>query len=224
MYVKPWTYQSPNLHQHFASGRAQVQATAKKIKERVLFLYSLPYHWAKTFIYMSAVLVSPTQWPNVLLAVAAKEGPLMAKIAGLSNELGLLLADVPKHQHKIALQTIQPLKDQIDILRKGCILMPKKVIEIVCRAFGTETATMYNNAKSREWEYTNVRHACMYYLSKYTSLSLKGIGREMQGSKKCPFDHTTVIKNKIVFSDLLDTGNFSEESKVIEAAILSASK
>jgi chromosomal replication initiation ATPase DnaA len=76
--------------------------------------------------------------------------------------------------------------------------LQERIIPAVCEVMGLSQAKLYN--RSRAQQYTFLRHACRYFLRKYTLLSLKEISR-MTGCD----NHTTVIHSARAWQNLIDT-------------------
>ena len=75
------------------------------------------------------------------------------------------------------------------------IIRAEKITGIVCGYFQVDLQSLVNSSRKQEFAYP--RHLCMYFLKKYSSLSLKVIGK-MFGR-----DHTSVLHSVRVMEDLL---------------------
>ncbi len=74
------------------------------------------------------------------------------------------------------------------------------IIEEVCKYFEVNLELLRRRKRNRY--IVEPRQVCMYFLSKYTKISLKEIGEKLGG-----YDHTTVIHAKNTISNLIATGN-----------------
>lgn len=87
-------------------------------------------------------------------------------------------------------------------------LQKDRIKEIVCTHYGLDPATILLS-KSRKREMVFARQLIMYFMKKYTGMSLKSIGREFAGTstgnKK---DHTTVIHSIQTVKNLMDTDQY----------------
>lgn len=95
---------------------------------------------------------------------------------------------------------------------------PEFIIGTVLKYFGF-TFLHEITIKSKKREFVYPRQVCFYLLSKYSGLSLKEIGA-MVGHK----DHTTVIHNRDLIKDLMDTDDkVYNEIEYLESLIMERS-
>ncbi len=87
-----------------------------------------------------------------------------------------------------------------------------KIIDVVCKDYEVEFITI--NVKIQVQEKVIVRQLIMYYLRKYTNLSLPAIGRKFKGRNGDGFNHATVIFGIQQINDLIDTRDREMVSRV----------
>ncbi len=100
-------------------------------------------------------------------------------------------------------------------------LQKDRIKEVVCKHYGLDPATI-TQTKSRKRELVFARQLIMYFMKKYTKMSLKSIGSEFAGaSNGKKKDHTTVIHSIRTVNNLMDTDEVVlNEVKQIEIQII----
>jgi chromosomal replication initiator protein len=89
------------------------------------------------------------------------------------------------------------------------------IIETICKYFDVSLEQLIENNRTRKRTY--VRQMAMYFLEKYTDLTLKSIGKSLGR------DHTTVVHSKDLISGLMDVDdNIRTEVAIIKVRILEA--
>ncbi len=84
-------------------------------------------------------------------------------------------------------------------------MMTTRIRDIVCQYYDIDPATILTT-KSRKRELVFARQLIMYFMRKYTKMSLKSIGSEFAGtSNGKKKDHTTVIHSIRTVNNLMDT-------------------
>lgn len=89
-----------------------------------------------------------------------------------------------------------------------------RILFLVNREFRTTTAML--KTKSRKREIVGPRHIAMFFISRYTKLSLESVG-----SIFGHYDHSTVIHAKKTVNNLMDTDKrYRERIHMIEESIV----
>jgi chromosomal replication initiator protein len=103
------------------------------------------------------------------------------------------------------------------------MLKPEQIVHIVADYYGTDLENMLANNRLKD----NVgpRHVAMYMIRYNTRCALRRIGEIMQGNRKTPYDHTTVIHAiRKVFAYLETDDAFEAQIDAIQANIVEMMK
>lgn len=89
------------------------------------------------------------------------------------------------------------------------------IVDTVCNYFGISFEQLVEINRTRKRTY--VRQIAMYFLEKYTGLTLKAIGQKLSR------DHTTVVHSKDLIKGLIDVDdNVRTEVAIIKDKIIDA--
>jgi chromosomal replication initiation ATPase DnaA len=141
------------------------------------------------------------------------ETPALQK-QSLKELVDLLAAEIKAYTvtneiEAVALRSkLRPFWQAIDakINNRVSLFPPSLIIDKVCKIRATTFEEVLQSAGSRKGEFKSTRQLIMYFLAKYTIVPLASIGVMLQGKKRKPFDHTTVIHSRNLLVDDLKTG------------------